>query len=311
MTRLEKTEWMPAIVNALLLFGVLALITGVNFMVDPFALNQRLDLAIEKRVVSSKLSYYNWKLAEFKNRPAPVVLFGDSRANALPADEIARELGRPTFNFAFGGSNGFDAIDAFWFAAGEHRLERVFIGLNALLLNDHNRVRHTQQALTVLESPLRYYISPLVTQATFRVLLYNGFGVKLETEKPPMSEESFWRYQLATAPGQMFADYAYPDRLLSELKEVADYCTKTGIALTFMILPTHVDLQARRKDFGIEEDYRRSIDALRKIGRVLDWDYPNSLTRNREKFRDPFHMTPEAALEVARDLTSQASRLAR
>ena len=39
---------MPAIGNALLLFGGLALITGVNFLVDPFALHQRLDLAIEK-----------------------------------------------------------------------------------------------------------------------------------------------------------------------------------------------------------------------------------------------------------------------
>ncbi|MBJ20222.1 MAG: hypothetical protein GY910_23530 [bacterium] len=311
MKKFDQKEWIPGLINALLLAGILVAIAGVNFVVDPFSLNRRYDLAIEKEAVSFKLSYYHWKLAQFKNTTAPVVLFGDSRTNALPEDEIARELGRPTYNFAFGGGNGFDAVDAFWFAVSQRKLERVYVGLNALILNDHNRVRRARRSLEVIQDPLRFYMSPLVTQATFKVLLFNFFGVNLVTEKPPMSEDEFWQYQLATAPGQMFGDYAYPDQLLAELSGVADYCKKNGIDLTFMILPTHVDLQARREDFGIVSGYRRSIRALRVMGEVLDWDYPNRITRDRRSFDDPFHMTPATAREIARELTSEGNGLAR
>ena len=311
MAKFDAKEWMPGIINALALVGILALITSINFIVDPFALNRQFDLSMEKRAVSFKLNYYNWKFAQFKNAPAPLVLFGDSRMNTLPEEIFAEEFERPAYNFAFGGANGSDVIDAFWFASEHQELERVYIGLNALLLNDRNRVRRARQALDVLEDPLRYYISPLVTQATFRVLLYNLFDINLVSEKPPMSEDEFWRYELKTAPGQMFSDYAYPDRLLAEMAEVADYCASNGIDLTIMILPTHVDLQARRDDFGIENQYRRSLDALRGMVRVLDWDYPNDLTRDRKRFLDPFHLAPEAALEIAREAASGKGGLAR
>lgn len=83
-----------------------------------------------------------------------------------------------------------------------------------------------------------------------------------------MSETESWRYQLATAPGQLFANDAYPDRLLGELKEVSDYSQEIGIYLTLMTLPTHVDLQTRREDFVIEDECWRSIDAIRSLACV-------------------------------------------
>lgn len=311
MAKAEIRKWMPGIINAAILAGIIGLIAGVNFSVDPFARNRRFDLGLEKAEVTFKLSYYNWKFAEFLNEPTSVVLFGDSRTNALPVEEISQVLGRPVYSFAFGGGNGFDAVDAFWFASERVELERVYFGLNALILNDHNRVRRARATLEVIEDPLRYYLSPLVTQGTFKVLLFNLLGINLVTEEPPMSREEFWQYQLATAPGQMFGDYAYPDELLAELAAISEHCKEKGIELTFMILPTHVDLQAKREEFQIARAYRRSIAGLREMGKVLDWDYPNRITRDRESFHDPFHMTPEIGAEIARELASGNPILAR
>jgi hypothetical protein len=306
-----KRTWLVGILNTVMLGIIISCIGLTTYVVDPYQFNRTVDLGLEKRAVTERLNYYNWKFAEFGHDPTPVVLLGDSRMDSLPAEEFAMRLGTPAYNFSFGGGSAFDAVEAFWFAAAHNDLEAAFIGLNALLLNDHNRVRRSREAVALTENPLGYYLSPTIVEATAKVLVFNASGVNLVSEKPPMDRDTFWAHQLAQTPRQFFSDYAYPSDLLEELKKIGEYCESEEIELTFLILPTHVDLQATRQEYGVEEDYRRSIAELRTISRVLDWDFPNELTRDAGNFHDPFHMTEAVARRVAAEAASGEPTLAR
>ena len=245
----KPTQWKAGVINACVLVVIVGSVFGFNYVVDPFALNRSVDLGFEKEAVAYDLSNYAWKYPEYQHDPKPVVLIGDSRARRLPEDVIEDALGKPTYNFAFGGATAGDAVETFWFAAERGELETVYFGLGALLLNDAVAVQRGQRDRELLDEPLRYYFSPFVTSASARVLALNWFGVEGPGETPPMDEDAFWTYQLTVPPRQYYGAYSYPTKLLADLEKIADYCKEHSIELVFFMPPTHTDLQAKRQEF--------------------------------------------------------------
>jgi len=301
-----SVSWKPGAINACVLALFVGGLFGFNYVVDPFDFNRRFDLGLDKEAVSYSLSNYSWKYPEYLHDPRPVVVLGDSRARKLPVEVFEEVTGRPAYNFAFGGATGGDAIETFWFAAERGKLERVYFGLGALLLNDAIAVERGRRDRELLKSPLRYYFSPFITAASVRVLLWASLGIAGPDETPPMDSESFWTYQLTVPPRQYYGAFAYPSKLIARLAEVAEYCVEHEVELVFFMPPTHVDLQAKREEYGIEGDYQRALAALRELAPVWDWDYPNRVTRERALFGDPFHPREEVAAAVARELAGGA-----
>ena len=104
-----------------------------------------------------------------------------------------------------------------------------------------------------------------------------------------MNREEFWAYQLSVPPRQFYGGYVYPEELLERLAEVAEYCKKTQIELVFYVPPTHVEFQETRATYGVEQDYRRSLQELAKLAPVVDWDYSQPVTLDEDNFDDPVH----------------------
>ena len=285
----SPVDWRPGLINALLLGLLLCGIFGLNYVVDPFAFNRRFDLGLEKRDVAYSLSNYAWKYPEYLHDPKPVVLLGDSRTRRFDASQFEEALGRPTYNMGFGGATLHDIIDSFWFVAERGKLERVYLGLGSLIFSDGIRVARGAQDLKLLDSPIRYYFSPFVTKASLRVMLWNHLGVAGPSDAPPMSREDFWAYQLSVPSRQFYGGYAYPKHLLERLTEVAEYCKRMQIELLFYIPPTHTEFQETRVTYGVEQDYRRSVQELAKLAPVVDWDYSQPVTLDENNFDDPVH----------------------
>ena len=306
-----QVHWKPGVINAIVLATFVGVLFSFNYVVDPFDLNRSVDLGLAKKGVAHDLSNYAWKYPEFIHEPAAVIIVGDSRARRLPAEVFEEALGKPTYNFAFAGATAWDATATFWFADEHAKLKTVYFGLGALLLNDSIRVQRGQRDRELLRRPLRYYFSPFVTSASAKVLLFNAVGAKLSGEKPPMDREAFWDHQLRVPPRQYYGNYAYPNDLMAELGRIVDHCDREGIEIVFFMPPTHVDLQAKRVEFGIEADYQRSLRQLRALATVFDWDYDNELTREASLFGDPFHPTDEVAAKVAHELATGEPWLAK
>lgn len=307
MTEGGQADRRPGVINACVLACLICGLFAFNFSVDPFAWNRSLDLGFDKQAVAFDLSNYSWKYPEYVHDPRPVVVFGDSRARRLPVSAFEDATGLPAYNFAFGGATAGDVIETFWFAAKQGKLERVYLGLGALLLNDGVAVERGRRDRELLTSPLRYYFSPFVTSSSIAVVGWNLFGIAGPREAPPMDVEAFWTYQLTVPPRQYYGGFVYPERLLTRLAAVAEYCDGEGIELIFFMPPTHVDLQAKREEFGIELDYQRALVALRALAPVYDWDYPNEVTTDAALFTDPFHPTDEVAMRVAVELAGGSS----
>jgi hypothetical protein len=82
------------------------------------------------------------------------------------------------------------------------------------------------------------------------------------------------------------------------------------VRLTFIIFPTHVDLQRRISDFHLDE-YRRLKQALQAMAPTYDFDYANDMTGNRDNFSDPYHYNRAAGQEIVREVWGGQTMLAR
>jgi len=62
-----------------------------------------------------------------------------------------------------------------------------------------------------------------------------------------------------------------------------------GAALCRPVPLTERNLALLLDEFGLRELSDRFARELRELGRVVDFDFPNEFTRDRENFGDPYH----------------------
>jgi hypothetical protein len=289
------------------LLGILTGILLFNLTADPFNRNLLVNLNLPKQEVSTLVNYQIFKILEFERSPKPVIVLGDSRAEALHAAYF-QAAGQPdVYNFAFGGGTLYEAIDAFWFAAATTDLEQVIIGVPFNIYTEANSMNRFPTARQVSRNFLSYYLSPLVTRASVLNIMTAVTGRQFVTEEPNMSREKFWEYQLGPGTALHYEPWSQPNVLLSRLEQVVRHCEAKGIGVVFWIPPTHVDLQAKVADYGLEKSFVRYKAELESLGRVLDYDMPSALTRDADNFSDPHHATDAIAQQMVADIVDAMS----
>jgi hypothetical protein len=276
-----------------LVAAAFSLLAAFNFVIDPFNMNRLFDLGLEKELISGRANYRLYKMSQYRHNPIPDILLGDSRANALRADLIKDIAKKDCYNFAYGGGTIYEAIDTFWYAAGKCDLRSVYIGVNFNLYNKANHSILTGEARELLENPFAAYASPFMAKVSFYNVFYALFGWNLVSETPALDKEQFWERQLGLATEGFYRKYIYPDDAFAQLRQIGDYCAARGIGLTFIIPPTHVDLQEKIREYRLEAQYAKYKEDLRSIADTIDYDYDNGWTRNKGLFRDPYHFGDE------------------
>ncbi len=284
-----------------LLFSIpFLLYAALIVAVDPFnyfGVSPLIDEA-NKRATASKLHYTLWKTIDFLRDPRPNLILGDSRMGQIQVPSVEKVTGDRYFNFSYGGGTIPELIDTFYFATRHVKVERVYIGASFINFNafqNRNRFRESQ---SILDNPLLYLINRIVLRATYHAVLAQWKGETIDVERPNEDRDAFWNHQLGTAIVSHYGRFKYSQEYLESLRELARYCKANGIELTILIPPTHVELQAKIAEFGLTRDADQFNRDMHSLGRVVDMDFDNAFTRNRENFLDPFHT---ANSETVRD----------
>ncbi|MBI5836271.1 MAG: hypothetical protein HZB25_03405 [Candidatus Eisenbacteria bacterium] len=289
----------------LLLFSVPLMASGVAMvLVDPYNFLGVSHLVPDevKARTSAKLNYPLWEMLRFRRRPKADILLGDSRMMTLKPEAIRAAGGADCYNFAYGGGSVPEIMSTFWFADSVTRLRSVVVGVNFNMYNARARHDRTADYRELTENPCLYFVNRTVVRAAFTCVRAMVTGRVPQIERPPMNHEQFWAYQLKVTAADSYRHYAYPVEFREGLRGMADRCRERGIRLTFIVFPTHADLQSRVADFGLLREQERFRADLRSIATTHDFDVPGALTRERANFEDPYHFREPVMRRIVREV---------
>lgn len=283
---------MAYFLKRLTLFGIpIGLYVLWIFLVDPY------DRLGGPPVVSDEiklqtaypLNYCLWKMPAFARHPWPNILLGDSRMDALKSKRVKELTGTDYFNFAFGGAHLKEIIAAFWYAAQRTALKHVYIGVDFNIYTDYDWLDRTAEVLAIDRTPALYFINRNVLQGA----TYGSIGQLMHYDPKigavTEDRETFWKEQLGPGTEAWYTRHVYPEKYHRELEKICRYAKDHGTELTFIIFPTHVELQRRVGDFHLEGEYARFKRDIASLGRTYDFDYWNDLTSDKNNFSDPYH----------------------
>lgn len=281
------------------------LVFSLNFVVDPFNKNGVFRIDVPRASISKKMNYQLYKVLEYAQDPQPVLLLGDSRANSLKQEMFENADMPNVYNFAYGGGTLFEAIDTFWYATKIKKINRVIFCVPFNLYDESNNLNRMPQAVQISQS-VTYYFSTMVSKTSIINLLAVVTGKELKSEKPPMSKAAFWSQLLGPTTKRFYGSWVRPRLLQDRMDEVVRHCEANDIELVFLLPPTHIDLQKKVHEFGLDSEYQRYKELLSTYGTVFDFDFPSRLTENKDNFKDPYHFNSEVAQYIVNVLGNRS-----
>jgi len=184
------------------------------------------------------------------------------------------------------------------------RLERIIIGLPFSMFNETNSMNRFPAAREVVKNPMSYYLSPLVTKASFLNVASSITGKTLVSDVPEMSRSEFWQYQLGPGIARNYSTWQTPQLLWNKLSAMVGYCDKNNIDFISYIPPSHSDHQMLVGEYGLDAEYAAYKLQLAELGPVFDYDVTSPLTADRTNFDDPRHCTAEVANIIVKEIVS-------
>lgn len=280
--------------------GFLILIPFLVYMIyiaiiDPFDFFTRFGSSKSeiKEIYSSKINEPLWHLTRYKSNPAENILLGDSRIALFNALYLKKITGKNFYNLSYGSANLKEIINTFWFTTSVTKIKSVYIGLNLELYNQVNNRDRVSGVIRIFANPMLYFTNLNVMEGSYQYLKAKLFGIDRHWQKPAMSVDEFWQFQLQTAGSRYFDQYVYPELYYRELMKIAQYCKDNKIQLTFIVPPTHLDLQELLKSKGLNAAEKKFIEDLSRLGETFDFNISNEFTNKKDNFNDPFHAKPQ------------------
>ncbi len=272
-------------------------------LVDPYNYfnYSRLIADDAKSSVAAVINPTFWKLNQYEQTGGSRILLGDSRMIAMETETIRQATGEDYVNLAYGGGNARETIETFWLAAKKNRLEKVYIGINLDKYNDYEIVDRTIIYRATRENPFLYFLNPDIWNAAYYNAEIHLTGKHFNIGTPNMTKTDFWT-EAITAETRYYRKYAEPRRYREEFRKISKYCRENNIALTFVIFPTHIDLQRLVDEIGVRPQRTAMLNDLTEFGDVYDFDWQNEMTSDAQNFPDPFHFKREIAAEIVSDI---------
>lgn len=271
--------------------------TMILIYIDPYNIIRREkneDLLRLKKQISYKKNYALFKLQEYYYNPTDVIVLGDSRANSLGAKSFDSISDEKVTNLAYGGGTIQEIVETFWIINKMHKLKKVYIGINFNLYNALNVRNSVKTANDLRNSIPSYLFSRYCIESSYLIIKSLIINEDIDIEKPPFSKEKFWEHQLNVSGPNFYNNYKYPSNYYDDLYEISEYCRENKIELVLFIPPTHIDLQNKIHEYHLGKDNEKfKKDLISLNAPVFDFNFENTMTKNKDNFGDPFHFRGE------------------
>ena len=246
-----------------------------------------------------KLNSLLYNSLQFKNHPTTSIIIGDSRIRRLSTQRIKEITGDDYYNLHSNAAKLNEIIDLFWLANEYAKLENVIIGVNFNLYNEYaysNRVTDVQE---MIRNPFIYIFNWNIAETVYLALKNEFYSVK---EDKRLNKEKFWKHTISNVASNHYSKYQHPYSTLKRLREVGTYCLKKKINLNLIIVPHHKEFHDRLVYFNLTKAEIQFKAEISSIGRVIDFDYPNSITNCKSCFTDPIHTNDSISMIIVNDL---------
>ncbi len=277
--------------RSLLFVFPLVLWALVVLVIDPFNywnISNVVDLK-HKEMNAQRLNTLMYRTIDYMNSPSENMLIGDSRTNALPVDLIESISGLKYKKLNTNAAKLNEIFDLIYLTNERQKLKNVVVGINFNMFNEFGYADRVSGVKRILENPLLYIYNKDVAEVCYYTVR------SLLTEEsvsfaPPMSKEEFWKWSIETKAAHWYGRYKFPTELHADLVKLDKFTKENEIHLMFIIVPHHVEFSNRLVEFNLKNSEKQFKDILSGLNaRVIDYDFQNSITLNKNNFTDPVH----------------------
>ena len=296
--------------GSVFIFPIIAWICIV-VIVDPFnyfnVSNTISENAKERSAQQINSLLYN--TINFKNNLTNSIIIGDSRIRKLPTEEIKKLTGDDYYTMHSNAAKLNEIIDLFWFSdslyfsASSTNLENVIIGINFNLYNEYSYSNRVADVKKLLDNKFIYIFNWNILEAVYLALKNDFFSINPNKKK---NKETSWDYIIKTIAKNHYSKYKHPKETLLRLEEIGAYCKENNINLVFLIVPHHKEFHNRLVKFNLVDEEENFKNDIKNIERVIDFDFPNSITNCKSCFSDPIHTTDSIGEIIVREIFSDS-----
>lgn len=255
-----------------------------------------------KRKNAAELNWVVFNMLKEKHEPCENLIIGDSRASALPVEEIDLK-GVKYFKLVANALKLNESFDLYEYANKIKPVKRVVFTLNFNQFNEFAFADRVHSVESLIHNPLIYLFDRSVAEAGYNVVHAAATHQNYALGAPPMAEDAFWDYMVKVRAREHYERFRYPQALLERMEKIVTAAKAQGTEVTIVVVPNHSEFQTRIREFGLKDEYLRFKRDLSTLdARVIDFDYANSITTDRNNFRDPLHYNDAFGKEIAEEI---------
>ena len=283
------------ILKSFLFSSIFILIFGSVFYLDPFHKFHQDTTPDSKSLDAISLSVNAplFKLVQYSKNPISRIILGDSRMNSIDTEYILKLTGQTFYNFSYDGATFEEMCSSFWIATKLTKIESVCFGFDLNHFNISNSRNRIPGAYRTANNFFLYISNRDVLKVCYYKLFHDKQTNQNVANHQSLDQDQFWDYSLDVITRRYFLNYKFGDKKIVELKRISDYCQANDIDLFFIIPFSHEDLQEEIKKYVNTKLINSFPTILSKYGRVYNFNFPNSICRNKSNFRDPYHVNKE------------------
>lgn len=320
-------------------FFIAGIIAGLNYIVDPYGLNDAVKRQGFNFYKLSNTGYtFRFKTNVYKASHYDTLLLGTSRVEVMDPEVVDGILGGKTFNFGSSGSITEIQRDLFFYGVHNQPIKNVIYGIDFLSLNGSIKLEEKFKEFCEAEDRIEHnkavnnydlYFNYETLFDSFFVLKSNLMGKKMyhkrylkngmrdyinyikewETGKYNMNKrikQSVQSYYSQHRKGG-YQNYRLSLEYMQYIKEIVNYCKVNNIRLWVYIPPMYRDHFDALNAYGIYDEFEAFKRELVKVVNYIDFTGHNSVTDDKNYFWDGSHLRREfSGLVMAKVLDDES-----